>query len=208
MDHNALTAASWVPVAIWYPKGEQIVIDETLSKVIHLLRFPTILRKSTTVLWEAILDKFSACFNFVRIWWGEWWLVFWESHIHYDASENITLYYDGIPCAYISFSANSQYTIIQTVQWVWTNPQKLSEFDWESSLIDTVEQIARIYFPNTKVGIIDDISHPFFEKMPKGKYDQLADRLGYMQKNKIKRPPWLLFYEWEEINVWLKNTDS
>lgn len=207
MNHAGLTAAGWIPASIWQPTGEQMIIDETLGKVISLLRFPRIIQNRGIELWQDISNKFSGCFNFVRVWWGEWWWVFWESDIHYDAYENITLYYDGTPCAYISYSANSKYTVIQTIQWVWKNPPKLSQFDWEATLIDTVEQIAKIYLPSTKIWIISDVSHPFSDKYGRNKYNQLAHRLGYIEPKTIKRPLWLLYYLWEDIDIWLKNTD-
>lgn len=176
------------------------------TEVSEILRFPSIVQNSGRVLWELELQKFSGLFEYDA--WDHAYLISWKEVVcHMDAMLNFVLWYDWVPICYVSFGCNNSYTIIQTLQWVWKNPKRISEFDWQATLVWMVEQFSQKYFPANTIGIIKSNSHPFGRKLGESHYENIATRLGFYTNETIERPHWLLYYEGNEIDILSKHAN-
>lgn len=176
------------------------------AKIAEILRFPHIVPDAIDKEWVSEFQKFSGSFA-CDAWSYTLDLPNGSSkECHMDALYNFVLWYDWVPVCYTSFGYNSTHIVIQTLQWIWKNPKKISEFDWQATLVWMVEQFSREYLLNRRIGLIKTSSHPFGEKLQINHYENIAARLGFDNPETIDRPLWLLYYTGNSIDILSKST--
>ena len=117
-----------------------------------------------------------------------------DPYIYADGKYNFVLWYDTDPLCFVSFDIIEKEAVIHSLQGIGKlDNGKLSHFDWKRTLIDVVEDYARLRSLES-VSIIkgkDNLWYQNFESRAESMYDDTALSLGYwgtrMVRLKAKR---------------------